>query len=315
MTPPKRLLLPYLLTVAIILSVTVAAATEFAVKAPLVTQSLLLDASMAGSRLVAVGERGHIIYSNDAGDTWQQAQVPTRAMLTGVFFIDQSLGWAVGHDAVILKSTDGAATWQLVHNAPEEERPLLDIWFKSPQFGIAIGAYGYFLTTTDGGNTWSSTTISEDDWHLNQLAVSENGTLYIAAEAGMLYRSQDNGASWSMLPSPYEGSFFGAVSMGKNQLLVCGLRGHLFRTEDDGDNWIAVETGTQAMLNGGLTLSDGRVVLVGLAGTVLISSDRGKTVSLFQQPDRKGISAALPLGNDHLILFGEAGVRRIFLDN
>src|ERR1044071_614770 len=56
---------------------------------PLASSSLLLDLSMAGSRMVAVGERGHVLLSDDQGATWRQAKsVPTRAMLTAVFFID-----------------------------------------------------------------------------------------------------------------------------------------------------------------------------------------------------------------------------------
>lgn len=293
---------------------TAATAAESAAIAPLAAQSLLLDGSAAGSRLVAVGERGHIVYSDDSGDTWQQAQVPTRALLTGVFFLDARLGWAVGHDAVILRTTDGGSSWQLQHAAPEEERPLLEIWFRSPGSGIAIGAYGYFLTTDDGGRTWSSGSVSEDDWHLNQLAISNTGVLCIAAEAGSIYRSRDNGLSWSALPSPYEGSFFGALWTGNSELIVFGLRGHLFRSVDDGDSWQAVETGTQAMLNDALILSDGRIVVVGLAGTILVSSDQGQTFSLLERSDRMHISTALPLGENRLILIGEGGVRTIDLD-
>jgi len=46
------------------------------------------------------------------------------------------------------------------------------------------------------------------DYHLNRI-VGVGNRLYIAAEGGQLYRSDDRGASWRVLPSPYEGSFFG----------------------------------------------------------------------------------------------------------
>ena len=67
---------------------------------PLAGSSLLLDLAFAGQRMVAVGERGHVMLSDDQGATWRQAKsVPTRVLLTAVFFVDSEYGWAVGHDA------------------------------------------------------------------------------------------------------------------------------------------------------------------------------------------------------------------------
>jgi photosystem II stability/assembly factor-like uncharacterized protein len=79
---------------------------------PLATRSLLLDITLAGDRLVAAGERGHILYSDDNGDQWHQASVPTTQMLTGVYFADAKHGWAVGHDGLIIASDDGGKIWR-----------------------------------------------------------------------------------------------------------------------------------------------------------------------------------------------------------
>ena len=62
-----------------------------------------------------------------------------------------------------------------------------------------------------------------------------SGTLYVAGEAGHLYRSDDAGQSWFELPSPYEGSFFGAAAARRpTAVLAFGLRGHLYRSDDAG---------------------------------------------------------------------------------
>ena len=90
------------------------AAAVFAIESPKAAKGLMIDVVHAGKRLVAVGDRGHILYSDDQGATWTQAKVPTRQLLTAVFFVDDKQGWAVGHDAQILASTDGGATWTQV---------------------------------------------------------------------------------------------------------------------------------------------------------------------------------------------------------
>ena len=198
---------------------------------PLAAASLLLELARAGSRLVAVGERGHVLLSDDDGASWRQAKsVPTRAMLTSVFFADGEYGWAVGHDETILNTVDGGETWTRSHYAPDAQHPLLDLWFANRVSGIAVGAYGAYLTTNDGGRTWNSTRFEPPpakvpthdgeaapdegdlplDYHLNRI-IGVGNRLFIAGEAGQLYRSDDRGASWRVLPSPYEGSFFGLV--------------------------------------------------------------------------------------------------------
>jgi photosystem II stability/assembly factor-like uncharacterized protein len=290
-------------------------ALELAVQAPMAAQSLMLDAAAVDGALVAVGSRGHILLSTDGGDNWQQAEVPTRAALTGVFFHDRKLGWAVGHDSVILRTRDGGTTWERVHWAPEEESPLFDVWFADANNGFAIGAYGSFYVTSDGGTTWSFEPIGEDDFHLHHLARAADGRLYMAAEAGMIYRSDDAGATWSELPSPYSGSFFATLPLDDGTLLLLGLRGHLFRSEDAGESWTELETGTVAMLTDGLRLDDGTILLTGLGGVTLISTDGGHAFDLLQQANRRGISAVVKASEDSLLLVGEFGVRTLPLDD
>jgi photosystem II stability/assembly factor-like uncharacterized protein len=285
-----------------------APAPEPAVMARLAPHSLLLDAVERGKLWVAVGERGHILVSADRGATWAQAKVPTRVLLTGVHMHDERLGWAVGHDETILRTRDGGATWESVYVEPEAERPLLDVWFRDADNGFAIGAYGAFLATSDGGTSWTERPISEDDFHLNQIAAAADGRLYIAAEAGHIYRSDDRGESWLALPAPYEGSFFGVLPLTDGAVLAYGLRGQLFRSENRGATWTAVASGTEATLMVGMELAGGRIVLAGLAGAVLHSDDLGKSFRSTPQSDRKGNVAVLGTA-DRLILFGEGGAR------
>ncbi len=284
-------------------------APEQSIQAPLAARSLKLDAIAVDGSLVTVGHRGHILVSSDGGETWKQAEVPTRASLTGVDFYDRNLGWVVGHDSVILRTKDGGVTWERVHWAPEDEAPLFDVWFSDAENGIAIGAYGSYYTTSDGGMTWSFEPIGDTDWHLHQIARAADGRLYMAAEAGMAYRSDDGGANWTELPSPYGGSFFGVLPLEDDVVLFFGLRGHLFRSEDAGETWEEIDTGTVAMLTSGITLGDGTIVITGLGGTVLVSSDGGRTFELLQQSSRRGIQAVVQASDDSLLLVGEFGVR------
>ena len=285
----------------------------------LATRLLLLDGAVAGSRLIVVGERGHILVSSDEGESWSRAQVPTRALLTAVHMHDARTGWAVGHDAVILRTVDGGETWDVVHAAPEEERPLLDVWFRDARTGFAVGAYGYFLVTVDGGETWTSRNISADDYHLNAVVPVVAGTpgsqrLYLAAEAGVAYRSDDGGKTWRELSTPYAGSWFGGLALDEDQVLLVGLRGHMFRSGDRGDTWEEVVTGIRATLTDVVRFHSGLIVITGLEESVLTSRDGGQSVSHRTLASREGISTALPLADGSALLIGEFGVKRMLLD-
>ena len=282
---------------------------EPASHAPLAAKSLLLDATAFDGSFVAVGSRGHILTSTDKGSSWQQVSAPTRATLTAVHFHDRDLGWVVGHDAAILRTSDGGSSWEIVNWAPEEESPLLDVWFSDADNGFAVGAYGSFYRTSDGGATWSFEPISEWDFHLHHIARSPDGRLYLAAEAGMIYSSDDGGETWTELSSPYEGSFFGTLPLDGDAVLVFGLQGHLFRSEDAGETWTAIETGTTAMLTDAIRLPDGRIVVSGLGGTLLLSTDGGFSFELLPQTDRRGISSIVEAGDGQLLMVGEFGVK------
>src|SRR6185436_12960364 len=123
---------------------------------------LLTDAVRIGNRVVAVGDRGYIVYSDSNGESWSRAKAPAAPLLTAVRFADAKNGWAVGHDSVILATADGGETWTQQFSAPSEQRPLLDILFLSPTNGLAVGAYGAFYETTDGGKSWTARKVVAD---------------------------------------------------------------------------------------------------------------------------------------------------------
>lgn len=304
--------------------------------APLAEESLLLDLAWAGPNAVAVGERGHVLLSGNAGNTWAQVRVPASANLTAVYFADEKNGWAVGHVETILRTRDGGASWKLVHFAPENPQPLLDVCFTDALHGLAVGAYGVVYSTADAGAVWSQVPFEPAplpgaavvepepgdmeagldlgfEFHLNALARGPDRRIYLGAEAGRLFRSDDGGASWRELPSPYDGSFHGVLALEGDAVLAFGLRGNLFRSDDGGTSWTAIATGTTALLNAGARIDERTVVIVGMAGVVLVSRDGGRSFELAQQGDRLAISSVVPSGDGALIVAGEGGVRRLAL--
>jgi photosystem II stability/assembly factor-like uncharacterized protein len=284
------------------------------------SRALMIDMVQAGNRLVAVGDRGHILYSDDNAKTWIQAKVPVSVLLTSVYFVNANEGWAVGHNGVILYSSDAGQSWQLQHDDQQASgdkagAPLLGVWFADNRNGFAVGAYDYFLVTHDGGTTWEDNAhaiSNPDGLHLNAIKASPDGnTVFIVGEGGILIRSQDHGQTWTTLTSPFDGSFFGITPLTANQVLVFGLQGRLFASNDAGRSWQKIETGVSSGLNATVRLSNNNIVVAGNAGVVLRAADESLNLIPEPRPDRQSITSLIALPNGSLVTAGEGGLKLI----
>jgi photosystem II stability/assembly factor-like uncharacterized protein len=279
---------------------------------PLASHGLLLDITNTGERIIAVGDRGNIIASLNGRD-WAQVDVPVRAPLTAVYFADPKNGWAVGHDAVILRTADGGRTWALQNFQPELEKPFLDVLFVDNQHGFAVGAYGMFKETTDGGQNWTDVKneVADAELHLNSMTRLGNGDLFIAGEQGTLGVSSDQGRTWTKLTSPYEASLFGALAVGDKGAVIFGLRGNIFVTNDvRTSKWNKIATGNVSTLFGGTRLADGRLAMVGLNGVVFVTDASGAGVKQFPSGVATTQSAVVAFGPG-LLMVGESGVEMV----
>lgn len=315
---------------------------------PLARHGLLVGLANAGERLVAVGQRGHILHSDDQGQHWQQASVPVSSDLVAVHFPTPSHGWAVGHDGVVLHSDDAGASWlrqfdgrqvgpamlnhyrALSRANPDDEalaalvreaqrmteegadKPFLDVWFENERVGYIVGAFNLIFRTEDGGSSWTPWMERTDNPSaLNLYAIRPaGGELYIAGEQGLLLKLDRASGRFAASPTPYAGSFFGLLGK-PGVALVFGLRGNVLRSVDGGASWSQVETGLPVSITSGTALADGRLALLSQAGHLLLSSDDGASFQLQPQPSLAPVAAAQAAGPHTLVLVGMRGARQL----
>ncbi|SCK32488.1 Uncharacterized protein VAR608DRAFT_2836 [Variovorax sp. HW608] len=273
---------------------TPAAPSAFEVRTP------LLAVAAAGSRIVAVGLRGHIVYSDDGGRTRVQAKVPVETDLVSVCFPTPTVGWAVGHGGIVLATADGGKSWtkrfsgreldeltdRHSQGKPDESEQsipsLLDVWFESPMKGTIVGTFGTVFRTEDGGKTWSSQMDRVDNPEkLHFYAVKGDADfLYIAGEKGNVWRFDRESKRWVSLPTGYSGTLFGLVVDGP-KVVAFGMRGSAFLSENGGKSWTAVATQRAAGITAGLRLANGDIVLADQSGGLVRSRDGGRTFTSF----------------------------------
>lgn len=270
---------------------------------------LLLGADLTKDSIIAVGERGTVLRSQNSGTSWQRIDSNIKATLTAVSFSrDGQHGWAGGHDALILATADAGLTWTIAYQGKNREDSFLDVRVISPSTIIAVGAYGLYVESRDSGSTWQKRTVQDEDSHLNRITESHDGTsLYLAGERGTLLTSSDQGRTWHAIPSPYTGSFYGILPLTGGRLIAHGLRGHIYVSDDQGDDWRPVPIEKYPLLSASIQLKSGVIVLAGQSRAFLVSRDQGKTFEPWSTPLTTGIAFLLQTRDNHLLAFGEAG--------
>lgn len=272
----------------------------------------MLALARAGERIVAAGERGRILLSDDLGMTWRVASTPTYQTLTSLYFVDARNGFATGHQGTLLRTLDAGRTWSQARVEGAQKSALFAVRMRGTR-GIAVGSYGAYLESSDAGASWSARPIAAPDFdrHLTGIAAG-NGSTVIAGEAGTLFASSDNGATWKPLPAPYAGSFFGAIGLPGGSIIVYGMRGNAFRSVDGARTWRRVDLGSYTgAIQGGSQLDDGTMALTGDDGMLATSTDGGETFTVRSVQGRFTMSALLAPGNGRSLSAGPSGLRWI----
>ena len=278
-----------------------------AVPSELATKSLIYTIAKMGDRHFATGHFGHILYSDDGGETWTQAEVPVRSSILDIHFPTPEKGWAVGHEGIILHSADGGKTWvkqydglrfgqeglayyqSLLESDPENElysvligemefaigqgadKPFFRVFFINDKQGYAVGAYGMSMVTFDGGENWEPNMhrIENDSFfHMFDFApLPEAGRFFISGEAGLFLVGDVNARLATQVPSVPWEGSFFAAS------------------------------GT----------ADGAIVMGGLRGRMFRTADQGQTWSAVEKPDTSSIVDGTLLADGRQVFVGIAG--------
>lgn len=277
-------------------------------------QLVLFDIARAGNRLVAVGEMGIVVLSDDNGKTFRQAKgVPVDGSLNAVVFVDDHRGWAVGHWGLILATEDGGENWIQQRVDTSVDQPLFSVVFRDANEGWAVGLWSIVLHTTDGGRHWDVQKLEppkgskKADRNLFKVFLDRSGVLYVAAEQGNVLRSRDSGKTWSYLTTGYAGSFWTGLAASDGTLFVGGLRGNLYRSTDAGSTWKPVPTGTKSSITA-LMESSGALIGVGLDGLTFTGGLADKEYTARQIPGRAALTAVAAGPAGQWVMASKSGI-------
>jgi photosystem II stability/assembly factor-like uncharacterized protein len=159
----------------------------------------------------AVGQDSKILYTANAGSSWQTAAfagLPSglEVDILRLEFMNADKGVAVGQNC-IFTTDDGGATWTYIV-VPGLNKVVNDVAFKDENEGWAAGDDGLILHSTDGGKTWTdvSDTLTTGTKDIQAIAVDDNGFIWIGAGESTVYTNAPFVAMEDNVPVP--GDFY-----------------------------------------------------------------------------------------------------------
>ena len=241
---------------------------------------LMLDVTRAGKRLVAVGAYGSILFSDDSGANWQQAIVPVQVTLTSVSFPSPEQGWAVGHDAVILHSSDGGESWEKQLDgrqtgamslvAAREKMAQLEAQVDPDM--MEMDAADMALSEAEREQAVGPNRPFLDVWFRDEhygIAVGAFNYFFVTEDGGRSW--QDRSLS---LPNPDTLHLYSIHVIATDTLLMAGEFGLVLRSTDGGDSWQALDLGYEGTLFA-VSGMNGHAWVTGLRGNAFYSADAG----------------------------------------
>jgi len=294
------------------------------------TKATMLDLAHTGERLVAVGEQGLILYSDNQGKSWQQANVPVSVSITSVFFVNAELGWATGHQGVILMTTDGGHSWTRQFSGRDAQQQVLALAKqREKQLNEAIANaqnddesedMQYQLddlqATIDDANKAIAEGPSEP---LMDIWFSDEKHGIAVGAYGLLLLTDDGGKQWRLHPDYLQNAdkyhFYAIAALDAKTVLVAGEQGVLWRTRDGGATWEALKSPHQGSFFGAMKLKDNSLLIYGLRNHVYRSTDAGDTWQPVVTGSQSSVLGGTTFGDACVLLVTSDGALLISRDN
>jgi photosystem II stability/assembly factor-like uncharacterized protein len=238
-------------------------------------------------RIIAVGNSGTVVISNDSGNSWKSTSNvgKTNAALMSIFFdtINRKT-WVVGDSGVILSSPDSGLTWErktiLQNNKPLSAK-LYAVRFTSNNTGWIVGGDGIndgvILKTTNQGDSWQFQNGNVKKklfacYFLNPLVG------WVGCDSGIILKTTNGGSNWDKVitADTTSRSIYSIYFKDSNNGWLAGDAGLLQRTTDGGNSWTSIKSRTSFDITSFTFINSTQAVCIA-QNAIIQSIDSGKT--------------------------------------
>lgn len=207
------------------------------------TKQAIRDVKTIGrDTVILCGDSGYVFSSYNQGFSWSVQKPGLNNYMFRIFFINKSLGYAIGRNGTILRTVNSGLNWMQL-NSGISEFWMNDIFFINENTGFlatGVGGFsvdGYLYKTTNGGSNFCLiNTPSNKRFYAVRFLDSFTG--FTADISGNIYRTTDIGVTWMTMNTPQSlQSILDFQFINSSTGFAVGYYGYLLKTVDGGLNW------------------------------------------------------------------------------
>ncbi len=194
-----------------------------------------------------VGIGGTILKTSDTGETWNTVYSNTNISLKSVYFLNDSVGFAVGNN--MLKTTDGGNSWEIIQPFITD---INKISFITNQIGFLITSTSLYKTI-DGGENWTL----KSSMPCVSMSFPSPNVGYVHGNSNSIFKTIDGGETWTLSTPSANPNNISLVSTmfftGEDKGFFGGYYYAAFtKTTDGGNSWNCVDADCQSDLGVGI---------------------------------------------------------------
>ncbi|MBI1803693.1 MAG: hypothetical protein HY033_12800 [Ignavibacteriae bacterium] len=191
---------------------------------------------------IAVGDKGIVMRTTNAGAEWTTSSTPTTKALRSVYFISSNAGIVVGDNGVILQTIDGGQAWNSIQS---DSSNLTSVYFADGLNGWAAGFDGAVFQTTNAGSVWSRRSISGID-----SSTIVTSVFFVDPEYGWMsanfgptrsytrfLKTTDGGVTWNVADADSMFPVLAIYFANRNVGWAVGKSANPLKTTDGGQSW------------------------------------------------------------------------------
>ena len=228
-----------------------------------------------GDEVWAAGRAGVVLRSEDGGKTWTRRPTPFDRHVFGLYSSGAGAALAVGDYGLQLHTADGGAHWSCI---PREQDVILGRIAKAGSDAALAGEFGTIERLPGGAPPGKRGKLAgvPEDLYVFDVWMDDAGSTGVAVGlGGAVLRSEDGGATWSRVTTPFKQDLFGVGGAGA-RVVISGEGGLLALSDDGGRTFREAESPVLPMTLTDVEFADAqRAYAVGPRGLVLRSNDGG----------------------------------------
>lgn len=198
-----------------------------------------------------------LLTTSDAGRTWTRVPllVESYMSLNAVVFVDETTGFIVGENGLLLKTSNAGASWE----------PIALLTRSDLVTATHIGGGVVWCAGENGSLVRLETNRAVTEFR--EFSIEPTASDKLGRDALAANRAITQGSS-----EAHELVVTSLQFTDSDNGWAVGKRGESYRTRDGGATWARVETGTTADLYGSALIAPDRLIAFGADGTALVTS-------------------------------------------